>query len=255
MAQHTNPERIFLFMKGRTYIPIPTEVDPITKKKILFYENEKWCSIPKMPKIYEVSNWGRVRKNIGLKIVYLEFYVKDNHVWVSIDSYKHTKVEFRMVDLVLSTFDSNYEVGARVKFKDGNFRNVSVSNIRYKKQPVYFNADIDTAKDWKCGRKAASANSRFSNSTLEKVSACDVYRVLEIMQFKCFYCGDNLDKNTWHLDHYIPVSKGGDNTFKNLACSCSRCNIMKHDLDGNQFFKMIKKLSSTKIFKNKGDFA
>ena len=216
---------------------------------------EEWKNIPKLPLCYEISNKGKVRQRVGFKNVEIKTYNKGNHVYVTLTDSNFIKQEIRLLDLVLMTYNEHYYKGCRVRFKDGNLRNVSIGNMVFKRKPTHYSADASSAKLWKCGRKAGSANSRYNDSTLEKISSDDVYRVLEIMQFKCFYCGDDLDKHTWHLDHFTPVSKGGHNNFKNLAASCAMCNTMKSDLDGNQFFKMIKKLSSTKIFKNKGDFA
>lgn len=44
--------------------------------------------------------------------------------------------------------------------------------------------------------------------------------------FKCLYCGsrDNLT-----LDHVIPRSRGGSNSWTNLATCCNRCNVLKSD--------------------------
>lgn len=39
----------------------------------------------------------------------------------------------------------------------------------------------------------------------------------------CFYCGDVYE----HLDHYIPLSKGGSHTLSNVRPSCKGCNLSK----------------------------
>lgn len=44
--------------------------------------------------------------------------------------------------------------------------------------------------------------------------------------FKCIYCGSN-KKLT--LDHIIPRSKGGGNTWTNLVAACHDCNVLKGD--------------------------
>lgn len=41
----------------------------------------------------------------------------------------------------------------------------------------------------------------------------------------CFYCKTTIDK--YHIDHYMPLSKGGSNEKSNLRISCPTCNIKK----------------------------
>jgi 5-methylcytosine-specific restriction endonuclease McrA len=45
--------------------------------------------------------------------------------------------------------------------------------------------------------------------------------------FVCAYCGRRFPVSKLHVDHVIPVSKGGQHDPKNLATSCGRCNIRK----------------------------
>jgi 5-methylcytosine-specific restriction endonuclease McrA len=42
----------------------------------------------------------------------------------------------------------------------------------------------------------------------------------------CYYC---LIGNFEHIDHYIPLSKGGCHTLSNVRPSCADCNLRKHD--------------------------
>ncbi len=43
---------------------------------------------------------------------------------------------------------------------------------------------------------------------------------------KCVYCRSNKDLT---IDHVIPKSKGGKNTWENLVTCCQTCNIRKGD--------------------------
>lgn len=43
----------------------------------------------------------------------------------------------------------------------------------------------------------------------------------------CFYCGDKVSGRSLHLDHIIPLSRGGDHTPENLCFSCAPCNLSK----------------------------
>lgn len=49
-------------------------------------------------------------------------------------------------------------------------------------------------------------------------------RVFKRDDYECLYCGSKKDLT---IDHVIPRSKGGKNTWDNLATCCSRCNLKK----------------------------
>jgi 5-methylcytosine-specific restriction endonuclease McrA len=45
---------------------------------------------------------------------------------------------------------------------------------------------------------------------------------------KCMKCGKRLLPNNFHVDHIIPISKGGDEwDLSNLELSCPSCNLSK----------------------------
>lgn len=46
----------------------------------------------------------------------------------------------------------------------------------------------------------------------------------------CQYCGKTLPTNELNIDHVIPKSKGGTNSWTNLVCSCLKCNRKKADM-------------------------
>lgn len=46
----------------------------------------------------------------------------------------------------------------------------------------------------------------------------------------CVYCGREIDRTiprSVHIDHIIPLSRGGSNWPQNLALTCPRCNLSK----------------------------
>lgn len=48
----------------------------------------------------------------------------------------------------------------------------------------------------------------------------------------CFYCGsrlEDLESYDIHLDHYIPLSKGGVHSAGNVVWACSTCNHNKYN--------------------------
>lgn len=56
------------------------------------------------------------------------------------------------------------------------------------------------------------------------------YDVLKRDGFKCQICGSTAqDGVKLHVDHIIPISKGGHTTLDNLRTLCDRCNLGKSD--------------------------
>jgi 5-methylcytosine-specific restriction endonuclease McrA len=56
--------------------------------------------------------------------------------------------------------------------------------------------------------------------------------------FECVYCGCSTQK-LLTLDHVIPQSKGGKNTWDNLVTACKPCNSEKADLTLEEYGKEI----------------
>ncbi|MBX4941144.1 HNH endonuclease [Rhizobium binae] len=52
---------------------------------------------------------------------------------------------------------------------------------------------------------------------------------------KCGECGARVNKFTWHIDHIIPLSKGGSNWPTNIQILCQPCNLEKHASDPIDF--------------------
>ena len=51
-------------------------------------------------------------------------------------------------------------------------------------------------------------------------------RIFKRDGYECGYCGS---KRNLTIDHIIPRSKGGTNTWKNMVTCCNRCNNEKDD--------------------------
>lgn len=58
-------------------------------------------------------------------------------------------------------------------------------------------------------------------------TAKDIKSIFETQGGKCFWCQENIASG-YHIDHFIPVSKGGSNHPENLVCSCAPCNLSKN---------------------------
>lgn len=60
------------------------------------------------------------------------------------------------------------------------------------------------------------------------------FRVFKRDNYRCVFCGKNpaTDAGTkLHIDHIVPFSKGGTNSFENLQTLCEQCNIGKSNAE------------------------
>lgn len=53
----------------------------------------------------------------------------------------------------------------------------------------------------------------------------DIARRMDDLGGRCIYCGGPFE----HVDHLIPLSRGGAHAIQNLVPSCAHCNISKGD--------------------------
>lgn len=54
----------------------------------------------------------------------------------------------------------------------------------------------------------------------------------------CHYCKESLGPG-WHVDHVVPISRGGTNGRHNLVAACANCNMLKRDATAEEFAEMV----------------
>lgn len=73
-------------------------------------------------------------------------------------------------------------------------------------------------------RKSRKARIRGAEGSF---NTADIAAQLKRQKGKCYWCGVKVDK--YHIDHVIPVSRGGSNDPSNIVISCQPCNQSKSD--------------------------
>jgi 5-methylcytosine-specific restriction endonuclease McrA len=81
--------------------------------------------------------------------------------------------------------------------------------------------------------RAKAAEGRFT--------ATDVKRIFDEQHGQCCACGAGFDIVGYHIDHVVPLSKGGSNYPENIQLLCPTCNTRKATMDFTTFLNRIGK--------------
>jgi 5-methylcytosine-specific restriction endonuclease McrA len=76
----------------------------------------------------------------------------------------------------------------------------------------------------KLRRRGREANAEGSHT------GADIKRIGEAQRWRCHWCAKPAKKN-YHVDHLVPLSKGGTNWPNNLVIACANCNLRKSATD------------------------
>lgn len=69
-------------------------------------------------------------------------------------------------------------------------------------------------------------------------STSEMIKFEEESEKACFWCGIDCSE-FHHLDHFVPLSRGGVHETRNFVISCPSCNIRKSSYHPRKFAKMI----------------
>jgi len=82
------------------------------------------------------------------------------------------------------------------------------------------------------GKETVKANTRNRRARLRQAegthTAKDIQAQYQRQKGKCYYCHEHVGRK-YHVDHVIPVSRGGSNDPSNLVIACHSCNESKND--------------------------
>lgn len=101
------------------------------------------------------------------------------------------------------------------------------------------NREIDrsNAKAWRAAnpawvkqqqakRRARKRNAATDNDRVAYAKFIEHVRTSE--RLSCHWCGKPTKRVRRHIDHIVPLAKGGADDVYNLCCSCPTCNSQKH---------------------------
>lgn len=55
-----------------------------------------------------------------------------------------------------------------------------------------------------------------------------VQEIYQEQRGRCYYCNKKV-RDTYHVDHVVPLSQGGEDSPDNLVIACPECNLSKSD--------------------------
>lgn len=67
-----------------------------------------------------------------------------------------------------------------------------------------------------------------------RYSFADVRRMFDAQSGRCNVCKTDI-ANLYHIDHVVPLSRGGTNWPSNLQLLCQHCNLSKNDSDMSEW--------------------
>lgn len=102
-------------------------------------------------------------------------------------------------------------------------------------------------KKWQANNKElvraykAANKARRRSICNEGITGSELLAWREAQPKKCYWCGRGC-KRKYHVDHYMPLSKGGKHEISNLVISCPTCNLRKHAKDPLDFAREVGRL-------------
>lgn len=80
--------------------------------------------------------------------------------------------------------------------------------------PEAYRAHNHSRRAWECQAEGSHTGADIRDLFVEQVGLCR-------------YCGCDLDDSSYHVDHVLPLSRGGSDSRENLALTCPTCNLSK----------------------------
>lgn len=97
------------------------------------------------------------------------------------------------------------------------------NQIEYSRK--YYEAHPEKARARNAKRRALKRNATVG----DREAIQHIYDIAaNAKRVRCYLCGGLIPKGERHVDHIVPLSKGGLHTASNLAVTCAQCNLNKH---------------------------
>lgn len=162
----------------------------------------------------------------------------------SVEKHGH---RYRYRKSVRLLFDESYRDAVARRNKEWTQRNRGYIRIyrmaRRAENPEYIrNLDREYRKR---NRESIKANRATRKARLRGaggvVSKDDILRQVSSQHSMCFWCESEVGDN-YHVDHLIPIARGGTNSPDNIVISCPRCNVSRGAKMPDEFREYLKSI-------------
>jgi hypothetical protein len=150
-------------------------------------ENEIWKDVPGYEGLYRVSNYGQVKRLIGIGCKQeriLKFNKKSNQGHLQVDLSKNGERKKILVHrLVLKTFMGKCPNKMECRHLDGNPRNNRLDNLKWGTKNENTKDSIEHKRHW-------FSNNRFigSGHPMAKLNEYQVLKIKKLLKQKIFFC-------------------------------------------------------------------
>lgn len=94
----------------------------------------------------------------------------------------------------------------------------------------YYQAHKESYYSYRAARRSLEEAAYLNLTPEQRAAIREIYRrAREDPDVRCYICGRKIPMGHRHVDHIIPLSRGGRHEPSNLAIACDKCNLSKGD--------------------------